>query len=278
MFQRSSLPDKVLSISYWIRRHQSFATKYFFIDLQTMRSNLIPFVAPKVNVQADNLLLWLSNELKKPNQETYIGTKYLISEIGAYDESGVVYIAQYLFSEGLISEENLSKSIVPRVLQARLTFKGWLRIAELQKNIKESNLAFMAMKYGNEILDRIFNDIIKKAVSETGFEIRKLDEEKRAGLIDDKLRVEIRRSKFLISDLTGDNYGAYWEAGYAEGLGMHVIYICEEEKFKEKKPHFDTNHHLTVLWKDDPASLEKFAQELKATIRATFPAEAKMED
>ena len=120
--------------------------------------------------------------------------------------------------------------------------------------------------------------MIKDAVSKTGFEIRRLDEEKRAGLIDDKLRVEIRRSKFLIADLSDENNGAYWEAGYAEGLGMQVIYICEEEKFEQKKTHFDTNHHLTVQWKNDPESLQKFAEELKATIRATFPAEAKMED
>jgi nucleoside 2-deoxyribosyltransferase len=97
-------------------------------------------------------------------------------------------------------------------------------------------------------------------------------------LIDDKLRVEIRRSKFILADLTDENRGSYWEAGFAEGLGIHVIYLCEEEKFKREKPHFDINHHLTVIWKNDEAGLKKFADELKATIRATFPAEAKMED
>lgn len=105
-----------------------------------------------------------------------------------------------------------------------------------------------------------------------------MDDVKRAGLIDDKLRVEIRRSKFIISDLTNDNNGAYWEAGFAEGLGLQVIYICDEEKFKKEKPHFDTNHHLTVLWKNDEEGLKKFAAELKATIRETFPVEAKNED
>jgi nucleoside 2-deoxyribosyltransferase len=136
----------------------------------------------------------------------------------------------------------------------------------------------MAMKFSNDTLEKIFNEVIKDAVSKTGFEIRRLDEERRAGLIDDKLRVEIRRSKFLIADLSDDNNGAYWEAGYAEGLGMPVIYICEESKFDQRATHFDTNHHLTIKWKDDPESLKKFAEELKATIRATFPAEAKMED
>ncbi len=80
----------------------------------------------------------------------------------------------------------------------------------------------------------------------------------------------------LLADLTHDNEGAYWEAGFAEGLGKPVIYTCEREKFKEMKTHFDTNHHLTVIWdKGDPS---KAAEELKATIRATLPDEAKLED
>lgn len=59
---------------------------------------------------------------------------------------------------------------------------------------------------------------------------------------------------------------------------MPVIYICEEEKFKEKKTHFDTNHHLTLTWKNTEEGLKIFSEELKATIRSTFPLEAKMED
>lgn len=162
--------------------------------------------------------------------------------------------------------------------QGHLTFEGWERYYELQHSNKDSRLTFMAMQFSNTRLTTIFNNVIKKAVSETGFKIRKLDEEHRAGSIDDKLRVEIRRSRFIISDLTDDNNGAYWEAGFAEGLGMPVIYICEESKFNEKKTHFDTNHHLTVLWKDDEESLKKFAEGLKDTIRETLHVEADMED
>ena len=103
-----------------------------------------------------------------------------------------------------------------------------------------------------------------------------MDDEPRAGLIDDKLRVEIQASDFIIADLTHDNLGAYWEAGYAEGLGKPVIYTCEKEKFETEKTHFDTNHHLTIIWdKDAP---ESAGENLKATIRATLPQLAKQED
>ncbi len=46
--------------------------------------------------------------------------------------------------------------------------------------------------------------------------------------------VQIRDAKFVIADLTHGNDGAYWEAGYAEGLGKPVAYICEKEEFKKR--------------------------------------------
>jgi hypothetical protein len=83
--------------------------------------------------------------------------------------------------------------------------------------------------------------------------------------------VEIRRSK-LFSELTGGNQGAYWEAGFAEGLSRPVIYTCE----KKTDIHFDTNHCQTVFWEED--KLDEAMDELKATIRNAFPGETKEED
>lgn len=278
-FERSDNPEKIISVSYWIRQHQAESGLPIVIDLKIMRTILeTPFVSPKPIEQANNLILWMGNTLKTPDQNTHIDVIDLTSIIGAYNERGVIYIAGYLLKEGFISNDEMRKGIVPKTYRSNLTFKGWEKYDELKRTSKESRLAFMAMQYDNELLDRIFNEVIIPAVKETGFDVRKLDQEKRAGSIDDKLRVEIRRSKFLIADLSNENRGAYWEAGYAEGLGMQVIYICEKDKFDRLSTHFDTNHHLTVKWKDDPDSLKKFAEELKATIRATFPAEAKMED
>jgi hypothetical protein len=46
--------------------------------------------------------------------------------------------------------------------------------------------------------------------------------------------------------------------------------------FKTRGTHFDTNHLHTVLW--DSTSPGEAAEELKNTIRATLPDEAKMSD
>ncbi len=80
----------------------------------------------------------------------------------------------------------------------------------------------------------------------------------------------------MIAELTLENRGVYWEAGFAEGLGRPVIYTCKESESKDLKTHFDTNHHLTVPWAAD--NLAEAAKKMKATIRATLPTEAKQSD
>lgn len=284
-FTNNEIPNKAIILSYWIRKNQvneSFPT----IDLVKMKYIIQNHFFPKPKEVADNLLLWMGSNLNKPNDETNIPLRVLKPFIGSVDEEGVKYVADHLMEQNYVRHRGFAYSSInggqrnppEDMLKATMTFKGWDRYYELQHSNKDSRLAFMAMKFKEEPLNTIYETVIKQAVSQTGFDIRKLDEEPKAGLIDDKLRVEIRRSKFLIADLTHDNNGAYWEAGFAEGLGMPVIYICEEEKFNSSKSHFDTNHHLTVTWKNDESGLTKFSEDLKATIRATLPVEAKIED
>jgi nucleoside 2-deoxyribosyltransferase len=134
----------------------------------------------------------------------------------------------------------------------------------------------MAMPFGDALLDRMFSECFKPAVARTGFDLRRIIDNPPAGLIDDRLRVEIRRSRFVVCELTKRNPGAYWEAGFAEGLGRPVIYTCEKTYFRTEGTHFDTNHCHTVLWIGD--NLPEAAEQLKATIRATLPGEAKLTD
>ena len=66
--------------------------------------------------------------------------------------------------------------------------------------------------------------------------------------------------------------------GFAEGLGKPVIYTCEASVLDhlDRKPHFDTNHYLTIEWHADDRAQE--IKELKAAIRETLPEEATLED
>ena len=164
----------------------------------------------------------------------------------------------------------------PKTLEFRLYMAGWERYEALKHAQVESHTAFMAMQFGDEELNRVVSDCFKPAVEAAGFTLRDLRDGQRAGLIDDQLRVALRTARFVMADLTHGNNGAYWEAGFAEGLGRPVIYTCRKMEWKEGKSHFDTSHLNTIIW--DPENLGDAATRLTATIRATLPAEAKMPD
>jgi hypothetical protein len=264
---------RIAVLSHAIRKMQR-NTEFPYLD-----SNLIELILqnslPSLTEQINNLILWLG-EKTSPGKTEWIQPSTHQFVIGAMTPEGFSLVVKHLIDIGLI--EGFISSTIDGITQvdAALTFNGWNYFDQLNRGVLTSRKAFMAMKFGESDLDKIFNQYFKPAVLATGFELYKLDEMPKAGLIDDRLRVEIRTSRFLISDLTHENAGAYWEAGYAEGLGKPVIYTCEKNKFEKQKTHFDTNHHLTVVWdKDQP---ELVVEQLKAVIRATLPNEAKLTD
>lgn len=224
---------------------------------------------PRPHELADNFILWIGSYLRdRPGKvKVKVGVEEVTSIIGATDGRETVYIADELERAGLIWGKTSMGEIT-------LTLDGWQRFDEITRATVDSRQAFMAMPFGDGTLDNIFENYWKPAVKATGFDLHRLTDKQRAGLIDDRLRVEIRRSRFLISEITGQNRGAYWEAGFAEGLNRPVIYTCRKSEFEDT--HFDTNHCLTILWEED--TLVDAVEELKACIRETLPAEAIMAD
>jgi len=150
-----------------------------------------------------------------------------------------------------------------------LTLEGWERYEAEKRGQFEGNYGFVAMQFGDPNLDPLVNDIVKPTVEkEIGYNLIDMRDVARAGIIDNIMRTQIRDAAFVIADLTHDNSGAYWEAGYAEGLGKPVIYICEKNKFDGQKTHFDTNHCTTIPW--SRGDEEAFCQELIATLRRSL--------
>ena len=175
----------------------------------------------------------------------------------------------------ILEEQNLVKGTWgARFYDGWITASGWARIEELKRAHLSSRYAFFARKFKNDELDTLYKDCLRRAVAETGYDL--LPVTQRAGHINWIIEDEIRRCRFLIADLSDDNAGAYWEAGFAEGLGKDVIYICREKEKDgktDKKTHFDTDHRQTVRW--DLGNLGQTATRLKAVIRNTLLGDAK---
>jgi hypothetical protein len=187
--------------------------------------------------------------------------------------AGIQWLLTYLADENLLRSGNAD---VADVVMLHLTMSGWNRYAELKDRRIASRTAFMAMKFGDAELNHAIATCFKPAVPRTGFDLRLLTDQQQAGLIDNQLRAALLSSRFVIADLSHGNHGAYWEAGFAEGLDRPVFYTCKASVWEQQKTHFDTNHMLTIVW--DENNLKKAEDELTSTIRTTLRAEAKQSD
>ena len=185
------------------------------------------------------------------------------------DEFSVQLIDE-LVDSGIVKVKNDVRAFEGTAfLGVNLTLEGWERYEREKRGEFEGNYGFIAMQFDDPVLDSFVRDVVKPAVkSEIGYDLFDLRDVAQAGVIDDIMRIQIRDSAFVIADLTHDNHGAYWEAGYAEGLGKPVVYICERTKFNEKGTHFDANHCTTVLWSEDDQ--EGFGKDLVATLRRSL--------
>jgi hypothetical protein len=220
--------------------------------LQSLSSRRLPSPAEAT----DNLLLWFAEQAdgragSKVNCN--LTDESLPGIVGVANSDDIEWAMRNLSDLGLIRSRFFEKGVL--VSDAvTLTGKGWNRVEELRRASEASNYAFLARRFTNHNLDTLVDKCLIQAVKETGYELHMVSQ--RAGLIDAIMEHEIRRCRFVIADLSDDNAGAYWEAGFAQGLGKPVFYLCCEKEpddpTKDKKTHFDTNHRRTVRWNPDP--------------------------
>jgi hypothetical protein len=229
---------------------------------------------PRPAEVADNIVIYLAEQSGgSPGTPIAINSSdlELLAIIGVQQTSDLRWSIRSLETQELLGVQ----SELGSTYLVQLSHLGWLRFEELQQAQISSNHAFFARQFHNPDLDDAFENCLRAAVAQTGYELRTVTQ--RAGLIDAVIEDEIRRCRFLIADLSDDNAGAYWEAGFAEGLGKPVIYICRAKTGDTEKPtHFDTSHRHTVRW--DLASLDETARNLKAVIRNTLLGDAKQSD
>jgi hypothetical protein len=220
------------------------------------------------------LILWIGDNQPSLGSRAGATGEFLSAWIGAGLTGGNADLGWVL---GEIEQRGLlSRAGGEGPLRLMLTMEGWQRYEALKHKQETSRTAFMAMKFGDATLNDVVERCFKPAVAQTGFELRLLTDKQPAGLIDNQMRAAILSARFLIADLTHGSHGAYWEAGFGEGLNLPVIYTCEATKWEDSKTHFDTNHMVTIKW--DTSDLDKAGDELTATIRATLRAEAKQTD
>ncbi|HUO12014.1 MAG TPA: hypothetical protein VMU37_04580 [Caulobacteraceae bacterium] len=167
-------------------------------------------------------------------------------------ENGGMEIVRFLNDNGWIEALASTGSY-------RLTAKGLGEFGRVTAGRTQFDQGFVAMWFGDE-LRPIYDDGFKLGIEEAGYRAMRIDRKEHNNKIDDEIIAEIRRSRFLIADVTcpivpvkGRNEalargGVYYEAGFAQGLNMPVIWTAREGMADHL--HFDTRQYPHIIWKD----------------------------
>ena len=205
------------------------------IDLPELLSLL--FVDRKEERQMDKKVVWRAED--DCEQEAEYMLNVLIEQCFVDVERG------HFLSEGVL---------------LTLTPTGYKRIDDLQRRRSHGYFALVAMKFGDDT--KSLREAIRQGVIASGYVAKFIDEVPHNDLITPELLKHIRDSKFVVVDLTHNNNGAYFEEGYAMGLGKPVIQLCKQGS----KLHFDIAQKNTIMWVRE----EDIPQLLENRIRATI--------
>ena len=263
-----NLPDeqKAILTTWLIDQRQQGA------DWPRVTEGILGYIKTKPSLpepeRSDRLLRFIA-EQSKP-----IGTRVQVNfsepEVLAWSESTspqeVYPLLRYLKGKGWL-EGNF---YLGGSFSGEVTVDGFGHIAEQAANA-DLDQVFVAMWF-HEDMTKIYDAGIEPAIKESGYNPYRVDREEYIGKIDDQIIAEIRRSKFLVADFThGENGvrgGVYYEAGFAHGLNLPVIFMCKKGPVDSDPNylHFDTNHYNHILWTDAADLKEKLKNRILAVI------------
>lgn len=139
------------------------------------------------------------------------------------------------------------------------------RIRTLVEDKSQNAEPFLAMWFSDECSLEKYKKSVDIAVEKAGYNPPyRVDKEKYNGNIIFEITNRIKKSRFLIADLTceyenlndknfycnGVRGGVYYEAGLAEGLGIPVILTCKKACHEKGLVHFDLNQFNMILWEE----------------------------
>ncbi|MBC6415611.1 MAG: hypothetical protein GDA46_04385 [Bdellovibrionales bacterium] len=149
----------------------------------------------------------------------------------------------------------------------KVTAQGFEKIDQLSQN-NYSRKVFIAMWFDDSM--NALKDSMKKAIKNLGYEPSRIDDKEHLNKIDDEILLEIKKSRFVICDLTSEKEkprgSVYFEAGYAMGKDIPIIWTCN--KSLEKERAFDIQNYNCLFWEKD--NLDNFIKKLEHRIEQTI--------
>jgi hypothetical protein len=262
---RGLRPDERPVFSHWVYEQNRLGT------VPTITPDDIPIIRNRRRFSyADRtrlLIAYLLENTATFGESVNTASLNLQAALQQFDVAYINSIVQYLFQEKFLD------LIQPFRIPARsspggssnvaLTPRGIMQAEEWGQAYTAARQGFVAMWFDDSLQPAWINGF-DPGIRTAGYRPIRIDKEDYIGGISDQIMAEIRRSRFVVADYTGQRNGVYFEAGFALGLGLTVIPTCRVDEVP--KLHFDIKHLNTLVWKT-PAEL---AEGLNRRIRAVI--------
>jgi nucleoside 2-deoxyribosyltransferase len=213
------------------------------------------------------LLAYIAHKSRFPGDATSLEAKNDYPICFAANLNEFEFYVQYAKDAGFLDRKPVGMRSLPEYW---LTAKGWEETRRIRT--LESPYAFVAMSFSKEgergkLLTRAFEQAIKPAIEDEACYQKaiRVDKEEFLGDIVFEIIARIKECRFVVADVTNHRNGVYFEAGYAMGMNLPVIWMCHQDDIKNA--HFDTSHLNHIVWDDDTAKLRRdLANRILATI------------
>jgi hypothetical protein len=204
-----------------------------------------------VSARADRLLRYLANicpflGMQKTVSQSELGLA--CAHAGAIKNIELNFMLNSLRIDGLVEVIHDSSGSLKSY---SMTPAGHRYLEKLARPGADKVQGFIAMWF-HPSMDSLVEQGFAPAIREAGWSPLRIDQKDHANRIDDEIIGEIRRSRFIVCDFTSERDkprgGVYFEAGFAHGLGIPVIWTCRQDLIDQV--HFDTRQFNHITWID----------------------------
>ena len=256
MLQKRADNEKVLLTS-WLIKQRKLGNQVPRINSNTL-DEINQHRKLSILDRVDNLLCYIVQSSDRIGEKIPRQSLELTAWTASVDVRETNFLIKHCIEKALIASDGENISI---------TIDGLSRVEDLENSATDNSLCFVAMWFSTE-MDEPYNKGIYPAVEKCGYTAQRIDKKEHIDKIDDAIIAEIRRSRFIIADFTSEpdkpRGGVYYEAGFAQGLNIPVIWTCRSDCIESV--HFDTRQFNHIVW-DAPQDLyEKLTARIGAVI------------
>ena len=221
--------------------------------------HLVASPMPSIRERADRLLGYVIRKQKKLGDTFTMIDPALIAVTYSVDEGELHFLFQHLEQESLIMPTGMGAI-------TEITPAGHLRYEEIiQARQPASDQGFVAMWFDETMGDAYIGGF-EVGIRNAGYDPLRVDRVEHVNKIDDEIISQIRRSRFVVADFTGQRGGVYFEAGFALGLNLPVFWTCREDQIGEL--HFDIRQFNCIDWTEPPELADRLQKRIEAVIGA----------